>query len=91
MSNISYALRLDREFEESLKGKEDLPAKKYLLHFKGKPKMKSSIQVSNILSNLDSAEAAKINNTIIRKKLLELTFSFLEPFHIYFMQQYNVL
>ena len=52
--------------------------------------MKSSIIISNILSINDSNEAAKINNTIIRKKLLELTFSFLEPFHIYFMQQYNV-
>ena len=81
---------MDREFDESLKGKEDVPPKKYLLHFKGKPKMKSSVTVANILSINDSAEAAKINNTIVRKKLLELTFSFLEPFHIYFMQQYNV-
>ena len=81
---------MDREFDESLKGKEEAPAKKYLLNFKGKPKMKSAVTVSGILSINDSAEAAKINNTIVRKKLLELTFSFLEPFHIYFMQQYNV-
>lgn len=81
---------MDKEFEETLKGKEEVHPKKYLLHFKGKPKMKSSVMVSNILSNTESAEAVKINNTIVRKKLLELTFSFLEPFHIYFMQQYNV-
>lgn len=81
---------MDREFDESTKSKDEAPAKKYLLHFKGKPKMKSAVTVSNILSINDSAEAAKINNTIVRKKLLELTFNFLEPFHIYFMQQYNV-
>ena len=73
-----------------MKGKEEAPTKKYLLNFKGKTKMKSSIVVSNILSINDSAEAAKINNIIVRKKLLELTFNFLEPFHVYFMQQYNV-
>ena len=68
---------MDREFDESVKGKEEVPAKKYLLHFKGKPKMKSANTVSGILSFSDSAEAAKINNIIVRKKLLELTFSFL--------------
>ena len=81
---------MDREFDESLKGKEDVQAKKYLLSFKGKPKMKSAVSVANILSPDESPEAAKINNIIVRKKLLELTFAFLEPFHVYFMQQYNV-
>jgi len=38
----------------------------------------------------NTAEVIKINNMIIRRKLLELTMDFLEPFHLYFEKQYNV-
>lgn len=46
-------------------------------------KIKKNLMISNILSINTTEEAIKINNTILRKKLLELTFSFLEPIHIF--------
>ena len=38
----------------------------------------------------NTAQVIKINNMIIRRKLLELTMDFLEPIHLYFEKQYNV-
>ena len=37
----------------------------------------------------NTPEIVKINNMMVRKKLLELTLDFVEPFHLYFEKQYN--
>ena len=37
-----------------------------------------------------TAEIVRINNMIVKKKLLEVTLDFLEPFHLFFERQYNV-
>lgn len=89
---MSFALRFDKEYVQNLNSKfgGSVQPKKFLLNFKGKTRMKSSVIISNVLSNSNSPEANQINNTIVKKALLELTFNFLEPLHIYFMQQYNV-
>lgn len=92
LNNICYALRLDREHLQFQRAKfgNTIPPKKLLIGFKNKPRMKSSVVISNVLSNNGSPEADQVNNTIVKKTLLELTFNFLEPLHIYFNQQYNV-
>ena len=53
LNNICYALRLDREHLQFQRAKfgNAIPPKKLLISFKNKPRMKSSVVVSNVLSN----------------------------------------
>lgn len=91
MDCVSLSIHLDQEFEKTLQEKhgDDISLKKYLVS-KHKPLIKSSLKVSNLMTLGNSAEAIKINNEIIKKRLLELTLSFLEPFYLYFLKQSNV-
>lgn len=91
MDCISVSLHLDQEMDKILQQKhgEDVSVKKYLV-CKQKPMIRSSNKLSNLLTLGNSVEAVKINNEIIKKRLLELTLSFIEVFYLYFQKQANV-
>ena len=92
LQGINHVLRLDQEFEKTLgsdKAFTDIKPKAFLFS-KNKPKIKSNLNISNLMTLGNTPEIIKINNLMVRKRLLELTMDFVEPFHLYYEKQYNV-
>jgi hypothetical protein len=91
---MEYTLRLDSEFHKELIKKnfilKNTNPKKFLIYQKNKPKIKSTDTLKPIMKEGNSREIHKINNNIVKRKMLELTFYFLEPFHLFFNKQSNV-
>lgn len=55
-----------------------------------RPQIKPEVKLSTLITLGNTPEILRINNMIVKKKLLELTLDFLEPFHLFFERQYNV-
>lgn len=92
---MGFTLRLDSEYHKVLAKKnfilKNSNPKKFLVCQKHKPKIKSTNTLSSIIKPGNSREIHKINNNIVKRKLLELSFYFLEPFHLFFNKQSNVI
>ena len=87
---MTHILRLDSDFYRSTKESKESGYHKKFLVSKKNPKIKSSGSISSLLLEGSSTEISSINEMMIRKKLLELTLSFLEPIRVYFGSQINV-
>ena len=89
---VLHVLRLDQEFEKSL-GVEKftkIKAKDFLVSRDERPQIKPEIKLSTLITLGNTPEIIRINNMIVKKKLLDITLDFLEPFHLFFERQYNV-
>ena len=53
--------------------------------------IKSTDTLSKLLNKGKSKEEIKVNNLIVKQKMMELTLNFLEPIHLYFNGQFNDL
>jgi len=91
MKAVNHVLHLKTDFHQGNSNTGLISKDKKYLNSKTKPKIKTFLKFSTILNEKAGNEDIKINNIIIRKKLLELTLYFLEPFHAFFDQQQNVL
>ena len=86
-------LRLDQEFEKSLGSEKTftkIKPKDFLVSKADEPMAKAEVKLSTLITLGNTNEILKINNMIIKKRLLELTMDFLEPFYLFFEKQYNV-
>ena len=86
-------LRLDQEFEKSIGNEKkytNIKAKDFLISKHEKPLIKPEVKLSSLIAIGNTFEIIKINNMIVKKKLLEVTTDFLEPFYLFFEKQYNV-
>lgn len=90
MKAINHVLQLKTDFHKGDSNTGLINKDKKYLSSKSKPKVKTFLKFSTILNEKVGNEDIKINNIIIRKKLLELTLYFLEPFHSFFDKQQNV-
>ena len=97
MKMVNHTLQLKTDFHKGSSNTTLINGEKKYLSSKAKPKIKTFLKFSTILNEKTDKQNIKINNTIIRyqfiiyrKKLLELTLYFLEPFHSYFDKQQNV-
>lgn len=89
---MSHVLRLDQEFEKSLSIEKlkGIKAKHFLSSREDPPQIKPDVKLSTLITLGNTPEIIRINNMIVKKKLLEVTLDFLEPFYLYFERQYNV-
>lgn len=69
--------------------KQAIKARHFLVSRENRPKIKPEVKQSTLATLGNTPETVRINNMIVRKKLLELTIDFLEPFHLFFERQYN--
>lgn len=86
-------LRLDQEFEKSIGSEKKftkIKPKDFLISKDEKPLIKPEIKLSTLIALGNTPEIVKINNMIVKKRLLEVTTDFLEPFYLFFEKQYNV-
>lgn len=90
MKQVNHVLQLKTDFLKGDSNTSIISKDKKYLSSKNKPKIKTFLKFSTILNEKVGNEDIKINNIIIRKKLLELTLYFLEPFHAFFDKQQNV-
>ena len=91
MKAVNHVLQLKTDFHKGDSNTGLMNKDKKYLSSKNKPKIKTFLKFSTILNEKVGNEDIKINNIIIRKKLLELTLYFLEPFHSFFDKQQNVI
>ena len=90
MKAVNHVLQLKTDFHKGNSNTGIINKDKKYLSSKSKPKIKTFLKFSTILNEKGGNEDIKINNIIIRKKLLKLTLYFLEPFHSFFDKQQNV-
>ena len=84
---------MDQEFEKSLGSEKTftkIRARDFLVSKSESPLAKAEVKLSTLITLGNTNEILKINNLIIKKRLLELTMDFLEPFYLFFEKQYNV-
>ena len=94
MKCVSHVLYLNQEFEKSLgndKTFTKIKAKDFLISKNAKPLIKPEEKLSKLITLGNTPEIVKINNMIVKKKLLEITLDFLEPFCLFSEKQHNVL
>lgn len=90
MKAVGHVLQLKTDFHRGSSNTSLISRDKKYLSSKHRPRIKTFLRFSTILSGKARSEDFKIGNTTIRKKLLELTLLFLEPFHAFFDRQQNV-
>ena len=91
-AKFTACLDLRAEHAQRLRAKHGAaPAAKHYLTHAPHSALRPPLQLSKLLGRGENAEERHINAQIVRKKLLALTLSFLEPLHLFLARDCNDL
>ena len=82
---------MDSEYLKTITKNNKNPNYKKFLQCDTYPKINSTNTLSILLNSGKSEDVIKVNNLIVKKKMMELTLNFLEPLYLYFNKQFNDL